>query len=266
MPIVRLFGKIHPEFRKFTLPQPINVNWGSADLGFPLVMHASVKESAFEISSDLPRFEDSMTSTLCARGANLMRAYMDAAAFSTGLGFVMTWTYMQKPDGKMYDISSGNEYLAPLCTAYTFPPRNAIENQEFNEIVRLMLGEPQLLGAMMDLADTLYFHHQTPTNCGRVLDALRKALAPNKAPSAGWTVLQKALRLSRSYTEWISEQSTDPRHGERVTPIPEQTVKEISIRTWNIVNRFLEYRKRGNHPLPESEFSLLSGDFEETFS
>ncbi len=174
-----------------------------------------------------------------------------------GVGFTITVDSLKRPDGSVADIQRVNKILGSLCTAYKFPPRNAIEQFEFEKVLRLILAEPNLMGSLTDLADTLAFHHQTPTNCGRVLDSLRRAVAPDLKDPQGWAVLQQLLRISRSFMEFVSIQSTKPRHGDRITHVPEETVTEISKRTWQIVDRFIEFRKRGSQPLPKSEFPQL---------
>jgi hypothetical protein len=50
---------------------------------------------------------------------------------------------------------------------------------------------------------------------------------------------------------------TGPRHGDPAH-IPAITTTEITRRSWKIMNRFFEYKKRDNGPLPLAEFPLLT--------
>jgi hypothetical protein len=257
MPIVTLYGTLHPKHHRLSSPKAFAINWGSNDLGFPLIMEVKIMDSSFEVRCDLPHFKESMISTLYARGLNLVRAYVDSVSFAMGIGFTITVDDLKRPDGSVAKIQRVNEILGSLCTAYKFPPRNAIEQAEFEKVLKLILAEPNLMGSLTDLADTLASHHQTPTNCGRVLDSLRRTVAPDLKDAQGWLILQQLLRISRPFMEFVSIQSTKPRHGDRITAVPEETVTEIARRTWQIVNRFIEFRKRGSQPLSESEFPEL---------
>jgi hypothetical protein len=70
--------------------------------------------------------------------------------------------------------------------------------------------------------------------------------------------MRDVLNLDLDYLKLISDASTNPRHG-----VPERAggllCSEVVLRTWNVMNRFFEYRKRGNVPLPLAEFPLLKG-------
>jgi len=104
-------------------------------------------------------------------------------------------------------------------------------------VIKLVIAEPQLLGSMNDLSQTLSTHHQTPTNCARVIDSLRKAVAPNGTEKQGWTVLRGIVNADEKYLQFISSNSTKPRHGDR-SGISENVITEIQTRTWRIMDRF----------------------------
>jgi hypothetical protein len=174
-----------------------------------------------------------------------------------GVGFTLTWDSIKRPDGAILKIQKINSALGALCTSYTFPPRTVQQSVEFDRVFRIVLAEPNLQGSMMDLADTLANFHQTPINCGRVLDSLRKAIAPGMEPAPGWGILQTLLRVSKPYRAFVTSNSTDYRHGDRENGLPEATMNEIFGRTWQIMNRFIEFRKRGSLQLPDGEFPEL---------
>lgn len=71
-----------------------------------------------------------------------------------------------------------------------------------------------------------------------------------------WAAMQAALNISESYQKWVTDLSAKPRHADRSyqTGID---VREALKRTWTIMNRFLEYRRRGNIPLTPPEFPKL---------
>lgn len=86
------------------------------------------------------------------------------------------------------------------------------------------------------------------------MDGLRNILVPNDPDrKRGWGKLQEVLNIERSYRELIMRTSIPPRHGDR-TDIPQDVGQEVLERAWIVMNRFIEYRKRGSEPLPLSKF------------
>jgi hypothetical protein len=112
--------------------------------------------------------------------------------------------------------------------------------------------------AMGDLADTVTRINVQPVNCGRVMDSLRKIVAPSLAPAAGWRVLHGIVNCDDKYLRFVTDLSTNPRHGDR-SMIAGAPAWEAVRRTSIVMNRFLEYRKRGSQHLPLTEFPLLTG-------
>jgi hypothetical protein len=127
-------------------------------------------------------------------------------------------------------------------------------------VLLLIIHEPELMGSLMDLAETLVSYHTTPTNCGRALDTLRRAVAPKLPCKQGWATLRGIVNADKEYMEWVSAYSTNPRHGERRTDIPANIIVEIRKRTWNVMNRMMEYRKGGSKPLDMVKYPMLVHD------
>jgi len=132
------------------------------------------------------------------------------------------------------------------------------EKRDLEAILAIVMKEPALFMALNDLIQAVSVPHMTPTNCGRVLDGLRKLVAPGMEPKQGWPIFQQTIQADEPYLTFISELSKKPRHGEHIR-IDGITTTEIAKRTWIIMNRFLEFRKRGNQQLPLAEFPLLKG-------
>ncbi len=260
MPTYRLLGRVFPKVVHVSF-MDVTINWGVGDLGFPLIMSSQIRDSALEVSCNLDWYEPRFLSTLYARGMNLVRGCLDLCTFATGLGLVVVLDTIHFPDGTSADINLQDTSLGALCTAFTIPPKGQEENDELADVLALVFKEPALLGALNDLGHIMAVHHQSPTNCGRVLDGLRKAIAPNEEPKRGWSMLRSALNLEQRYVEWVSDYAKNTRHGDR-GHIPEQVVHEITQRTWRVMNRFLEYRKSGSQPLSLSDFPLLTSSNE----
>lgn len=258
MPTVRFYGTIHPTFLQLTSPS-FGTTWPADDLGFPLPMEASVQGSKFTVTCELPKYEEAMGAVLLARAGNLIRVFTNAVSFSMAIGLTITFDSFQAPDGRIGPVQHITFGLVGICSAFTFPPKSSSENAEFHRALNTIITEPNLAGSMTDLAETLVHWHQTPTNCGRVLDSLRKAVAPAVKPIKGWAILQGIVNADDAYMKFVSDISTDPRHGDRTAGTSSRDVAETMRRTWEVMNRFIEYRKRGSQPLSLTEFPMLRG-------
>jgi hypothetical protein len=64
--------------------------------------------------------------------------------------------------------------------------------------------------------------------------------------------------VDKTYLTFVTNFSTDPRHGKHV-PVSTDSVKEVRLRAWTIMNRFLHYRMSGNQQLPQVWFPMLFG-------
>ena len=123
--------------------------------------------------------------------------------------------------------------------------------------MRLVLKERALLLALNDLIAPVSQFNLATINCARVIESLRSAMA-----TSGWTrdqeweFMRQQLNLTKPYIQFVIGLSVEPRHGKRKAPEDGQQ-DEITKRAWIIMNRFLEYRKRGSHQLPLAEFELL---------
>ena len=222
-------------------------------------MEASVQGSKFTVTCELPKYEDAMNSVILARAGDLIRIFTNAVSFSMAIGLTITFDSCQAPDGRTGPVQHITNSLIGICSAFTFPPKNSSQNAEFHKVLNAMVTEPNLAASMTDLSETLVHWHHTPTNCGRVLDSLRKAVAPAVKPIKGWAILQAIVNADDAYMKFVSDKSTDPRHGDRTAGTSAQDVIEIMRRTWEVTNRFIEYRKRGSQPLSLNEFPMLRG-------
>ena len=68
--------------------------------------------------------------------------------------------------------------------------------------------------------------------------------------------MRQKLNIELEYLSFITEESRGPRHGDRFKGTP-TAYKEVLKRSWNVMNRFLEYKKRKDKQLSLSTFPLL---------
>jgi hypothetical protein len=98
--------------------------------------------------------------------------------------------------------------------------------------------------------------HTAAANCGRAVDRIRQIIAPSLDGAAAWQETHKTLNISRGDQEWVSKQSKDTRHGDN-TFVSGAVISEVIQRTWALLNRCLEYQKRGSPPLAASDLPEL---------
>lgn len=257
MPTVRFLGRILPPVFKITLSDIPTVNWTGVDQSVQVPFHLRIQNSEVEVDCELAQFQDADLHSLYPRAYDLTRTWLDIGGFATGQGYTLVLEYFIRPDGLKTPLVPMSAHLAPLCTAYKVPAETLEEKIELSKIFSLVLSENALGRALNDLAQTLTFHNQSPVNCARALEGLRKIVAPDEERRQGWPELRQIVNSDVDYMKWITDRSTNPRHGDR-SFISQAVLTEIVQRSWTIMNRFLEYRKRGNQPLPEDEFPLLT--------
>lgn len=255
---VTFTGVVLPKRLSLTVPE-IEVHHGPHDFGFPLVMTVQIQRSIIDVVFYLQHFQNTWLPTLYLRASNLARACVDVVGFATGQGLIVHLETAVSPGGNILELVTWNPVVIGLCTAYKSPTITNHDHEELATVLSLVVAEPELWGSMFDLSNALSSYHDAPTNCGRVLDSLRRAVAPSVEPKNGWPILQSVVNADRPYMSFVSTNSTASRHGERNPGLPESVLDEMMRRTWTITNRFIEYRKRGSSKLDLAEFPMLIG-------
>ena len=257
MPKVQIIGQILPMFANISVNSGVNVEWNDPDIGLEINFAVQIKNSVITVDCDINRFEDDDLASLYMRVHDIVQASVNLVAFAGGFGPVVSLHTLIKPDGTPVPLLILDKKLPPLCTAFGINSESPDTNASFNVVYKLVLQEPALLMALNDLIVAITAPHQAAVNCARAIEGIRHMISPPGTPTKDtWVIMRDNLRLDRSYIELITDTSAAPRHGDR-THIPGSIVTVICERAWVIMNRFLEYRKRGNQQLPTSEFPLL---------
>jgi hypothetical protein len=217
-----------------------------------------IVDSVVEVDCTVPTYDPADSIALPhIRALELARSLVDCLAFVDGIGLTLIFEEVISPAGVVLQLLAHNPALPKLCTAFS-KVADTTPERTLEAMLRLVMREPPLFLALNDLIVAATIPGQVAVNCGRAIEGLRKLLVPvDPSRKLGWAALQQNLNIERSYRELITDTSTGPRHGDR-TDVPETVAQEVIERSWAIMNRFLEYRKRGNQPLPISEFPLLS--------
>lgn len=264
MLIMHFIGRTTPSSQSLTVRSPkVQGHIFSAGRTTGILVSYQVSINCFvvnvrcEIECERPDYKAEYTVELLKRATDLSKCLVSLAAFSTCIGFSVSLDHCIDPDGNPSPINPVQLNCIPLCTAFSLDPSRS---SDLDSILKMAFVDHNLTQALHDLTQSISQFHVGPVNCGRVIDAIRKLItptAPRDRPGPGWRAMQSALNISQGYQEWITEQSVGPRHADPAF-VPGNVIEEITRRTWTIMNRYLEYRKRGCAPLTAPEFPNLS--------
>jgi hypothetical protein len=186
------------------------------------------------------------------RAHDIARAMIDLVSFSTGHGLLFVLETLKDHEGTITAIAPQQPELGALATS-------AAGHPQFNQVLQIVLSDPPLFLALRDLIDAITPWHRAPTSCARAIEALRHLVAPGETDrKRQWQMFNETLRVSQSYLNKVIAHSTGPRHGDPAH-IPGAVTRDAAKCAWIIMDRYLEFRKRGGEqPLPISEFPVLS--------
>ena len=136
-------------------------------------------------------------------------------------------------------------------------PATTLEKNAFHQVLTIVLTDWRLFRILRQLIEANTVPHESSVNCARVVEGIRHVLAtPGSNTKQSWLNMRERLNLSVDYLKLVTDVSTAPRHGDS-TQISGTTTVEITQRTWTVMNRLLEYKKRNVRQLPTAEFPIL---------
>ena len=260
MPTVHFIGRIVPATAiqvALSHPKPdenLTVTYISPENDLEAKLTFRIAKSIVDVECELNRFANDPTflAILHKPVFDRAQAIVSLVGFSTGHGLTLHFEYIKLPDGNISPLLIMQPNLAVLCTAF-----NLQDPTGLLQMMNIVLSDHSLCIALNELNEAITLTHHAITSCERCIERLRTSMCPGIVDrKQAWIEFGRNLQLSKDYLKMISEYSTGPRHGDP-TFIPGTVVIEITQRAWVTVNRFLEYRKRGNVMLPLSGFPLL---------
>ena len=249
MPVIQFIGSLLP------------VESGISIYGRPV--GCDINGSLVKIS---PHIIDSRVNVTCevaqySKGDDLLHVYIralevtrslaDLAAFSKGLGLTVILERIVYPDDSIDAINFRDPDLASRCKSFDIDDENS-----FTEMVEIVLKDRSLLTALNEVVSSITVLGHSETGCARAMERLKHIIAPGMKRHQRWKALRDNLQISETYLTSIIDPSTGPRHGDPSlidVRVREQTVQ----RAWTIMDRFLEFERRHNQPLPISDFPML---------
>jgi hypothetical protein len=249
MPTVQFLGKIHPHDFNVSITGIPPVKWSAEELGLEMVFKLQIEKienSDVHVECEVNRCDTSEDlAAIWMRALDLVRGAVDLVCFATGTGATVTLDTFINAEGARSTLLSKNERLSGICTAFRLGEKCG----DLYKFLNIVLTEPGLFMALNDLVTANTLPHYSPVTCARTIEGLRHLIAPGLQPKDGWSSLRQNLNIDENYLKFITDHSKGPRHGDP-QHIPGAITTDIITRTWVIMNRFLEYRKRGNDALP----------------
>jgi hypothetical protein len=256
MAMFRFAGRVFPVFNQFTAISSVSAHWeDEIEPAVKLVMDASVTidKGVIEVVCESNLWgSENYDGQVDWRAGNLARSVVNSYAFAKAIYLESILETVVKPDGIKYNIQARRPELEPLVTALHVGSDGGVD---IKPLLLLVLKEPTMFVVLQDLIGSLDAH-ETLVNCARAVEGIRHSMAPGADRKQAWQLMRENLNVGQTFLEVITDHSKAPRHGD-VLNVKFGAVKETIRRSWIVMNRFLEFRKRGNHGLPLSDFPLL---------
>jgi hypothetical protein len=248
---VHFLGSVRPTVLEVSVGHKPVVKWEAPEIGLTMEFTNHIEKSQVDVECKLNRYRPDDLVHVYMRALDLARASVNVVAFALGWGLTVVLDTFVDPNGVKSVIAPKDDSLASLCTAFT-------PTKGFDEVHAMLLLEPALFMAFNDLIAAITEPHVSTVNCARAIEGLKHLIAsPGSGDKQAWAQMRQALQIDKDYLMLITDNSIESRHGNRVH-VAGTVTTEVTRRSWIIMNRFLEYRKRGNLQLPTAEFPLLT--------
>lgn len=242
-------GRVLPENRAVTINNLESIRYRDPR-GFEAVFDIKIEDSEIQIKCTGSTEINSLPEMSIVRAYELVTSLVDLYAFSKGWALHVILDNFTV-NGVRQGIALSQVSAAPFCTTIS-------NENDFHEIWELLLSNFELKFAFRDLISSLSTLNYSSIAASRALDSIRKSIAPDgSTESESWRILREKLQIERMYLQFITDSSREPRHGNRGAAVGEDQL-EVTHRIWKIMNRYIEYLKRGaTEKLCQEEFPLL---------
>jgi hypothetical protein len=246
--LFRFEGRVIPEVRRVTIPQISPIQY-SDPWGFHAEICIVIADGKVEI--DCVCFDAEPRTNMCiGRSFECATALVDLYAFTKG------WSL-----SVIFDRMVVGSTVRPLAfSELSLPPlaSSIASDDDFRAVWKQLPKAFNLKFALHDLVTSIGSLNYPHIGAARSVEAIRRLIAPDaQNENMAWSKMRALLNIERVYLQQITDASGDPRHGNRggVTGEGQQVVMQ---RAWTIMNRYLEFMKRGcEKPLPQNEFPTL---------
>jgi hypothetical protein len=254
MPTVIFRGRVLPEFTGITISLPLLVDWTSPDKTKAIHFDLSIKKGAIVAKCTVPDYETDYLQFLTKYTFGFVESAVNVVAFAQGSGLFIILDTAEEPSGRVVALYPKQDILEKEVTSYTL-------GAGLWEMLQIVMSDSRIFQALNDLITSIRIPATGMVDCARAIEGIRHIISPSESDrSVQWVKMRDALNLDKTYISFVIDQSKDTRHGNRSSQkIVDDDGVEALRRSWVIMNRFLEYKKRGDASLSLSEFPVLKG-------
>jgi hypothetical protein len=261
MATFKIFGKVEPPWYSFDLEFEPQVGYRIEEADIDLKATIAINKSVITVTCETNRWDEAVLGWVLHYVYDWVGAVIDLFTFSAGMVLYFHLDRSEYPDGSDHPLIGKAPDLSAIANACKVTDNQGRVHVDMRDMVKVVVTTPALMLALRDLASAIRYGNNSLTNCGRVIDALRKALwggdeKDDSERKQAWEKLRNTLRVSQPYLEAITSASTAPRHGSSVY-IPSAIRQDVLRGTWTVMNRFLLYRLGGSQPLVEADYPIL---------
>jgi len=251
MQSIHFLGKVLPPPAQVTVSFTPSIKWKAEEIDLAMEFTCKIENSSIDIECRVDGYRPEHFAELYRRALDICRAQVDLVAFKLGWGLTVVLEEFIDSKGSASPIVLKDDSLAPLCTAFSL-------DNGFDELCVKVIQSVPLFMALRDLIAAISLPHVALVDCARAMDRLKHLVAASGASDKqAWQQLREALQIDEAYLKFITDHSTDPRHG-KPGHTPGTVTTEVTRRAWVIMNRYFEHLTRGNVSLDPSEFPLLT--------
>ena len=244
-------GEIHPPASRMTLDRPIEVKFADTELNYSVIIFIGVMNCRLDVDCYVSSLFGNYMLELLVRAGDAARAVVDLMAFKKGLGVTVVFDHWIDHERRHRSLLFADPALPSLCTSLN---SDAIAS----DMLQLVMSDVGIFLALSDLIMANTLPHQAPASCGRTVEGIRHMIAGKGTDAKkAWPVMNRALRLEKSFMDVIINNAMQHRHGNR-TYVSGPDSQTIVHRSWQIMDRYFHLRLRNLTELPEAEFPLLS--------
>jgi hypothetical protein len=250
---VRFEGRVYPAGLQMSIRKHRRIAVREIDVDYVMRFDLTISGGHVVVDCEVDNYRREVHNTLLfTRASDIANAAVNLATFAMGAGATVVLHSFIEADGERNDIVLSDRELAALCTAYS------PDDESFDEVMTIVHMNLRISRAIRDLTEAMSGPHLIPSMCARAIETIRVVISPEGSErKAGWALMQRNLNVSQDYIRSITDYGVAPRHGDHEF-VPAAATSMIATRSWTIMNRFLEYKKCGDKPLPLSDLPLLT--------
>jgi hypothetical protein len=243
-------GRVIPEYAGVTTPT-INISWQYTELDLHLKARIAINKGVVNIVCELNKLDnpDHLNKALIEFD-RLAGILVNAQSFGAGLGLELRLDTFSIDGGPDQPHWVPDAKLASRATM-----TRTQEDQLF--IFELAHNNLTFSMALRHLNEALLAPRRVVVRTAQAIDGLRSLMVPADGKDKdGWREMQNNLNLSEAYLKVITEASKGPRHGD-YTEQPFTGRTDVAYRAWEVMNRFIAFKKGGSKALSPEQYPVL---------